>query len=100
MRGLFNQEHDMYTIRIHDRGESKSIVLCHYAMKIWNKSHHGVWHLYGHSHGTLPDDPYSMSFDVGVDCHDFKPLGFDDIKKIMDKKKKFKPIDHHNASTT
>jgi len=99
MRGLFNQEHDMYTVRVQDRGEKQSIVLCHYAMRIWNKSHHGVWHLYGHSHGTLPDDPNSMSFDVGVDCHDYKPLSFDDIKKIMSQKQ-FQPIDHHNASTT
>jgi hypothetical protein len=29
-------------------------VLCHYAMRVWNRSHHGAWHLYGHSQGESP----------------------------------------------
>jgi calcineurin-like phosphoesterase family protein len=73
---------------------NQMIVLCHYAMRVWNKSHHGTWHLYGHSHGSLPDDPNSLSFDVGVDCHDYKPLEFEDVARIM-KKKTWKAIDHH-----
>lgn len=55
------------------------IVLCHYGMRVWNKSHHGSWSLYGHSHGTLP--PIQNSMDVGVDCHDYQPLSFDDVKE-------------------
>lgn len=76
-------------------GEQR-ITLCHYAMKVWNKSHHGSWHLYGHSHGSLPDDPESMSFDVGVNNWEYAPLEFEDVKRIMSKKT-FKPIDHHGA---
>ena len=76
------------------RIEGQTIVLCHYAMRVWNKSHHGSWHLYGHSHGSLPDDPNSLSFDVGVDCHNFEPLNMEDIRRIM-RKKTWKPIDHH-----
>lgn len=53
---------------------AQRIVLCHYAMRVWNKSFHGAWHLYGHSHGTLPEEPTSLSFDVGVDNHNFTPL--------------------------
>ena len=74
--------------------EGQSIVLNHYAMRVWNKSHRGNWHLYGHSHGTLPDDPTSMSFDVGADCHDLKPIPFSRVKEIMSKKT-FRPVDHH-----
>ena len=44
--------------------ENQAIVLCHYAMRTWRNSHHGSWHLYGHSHGQLPEDPASLSFDV------------------------------------
>jgi calcineurin-like phosphoesterase family protein len=65
---------------------SQNIILFHYAMKVWNKSHYGTWHLYGHSHGNLPDDSDSLSFDIGVDCHNYSPLSFEDIGFIMEKK--------------
>jgi len=72
------------------------ITLCHYAMRVWNKSHHGAWHLYGHSHGTLPDDPHSLSFDCGVDCHSYTPITFKRVREIM-KKKQFQAVDHHGS---
>ena len=58
-----------------------NIVLCHYAMRTWYKSHYGYYHLYGHSHGNLPEDG-SLSFDVGVDCNDFTPLS---LNKVIDR---------------
>lgn len=66
-------------------GGSTKIVMCHYAMRTWNQSHRGSYHLYGHSHGNLPDDPNSLSFDVGVDAVDqkFFPVNLDDIEKRM-----------------
>lgn len=76
--------------------EGQSIILCHYAMKVWNGSHHGSWQLYGHSHGSLTDDPNSLSFDVGIDCHNYKPLTFQEVKMIISKKK-WKVLDHHGA---
>jgi calcineurin-like phosphoesterase family protein len=72
----------------------QKIFLSHYAHRVWDKSHRGVLHLYGHSHGSLPDDPNSLSFDVGVDCHNFYPLSFEEVTSIM-AKKTFKPVDHH-----
>lgn len=62
------------------------VVLLHYAMRVWQASHHGTYHIYGHSHGELPDDPKSLSFDVGVDCHNFAPINYDDVKRIMSNK--------------
>ncbi len=73
-----------------------NFTFCHYALRVWNKSHHGAYHLYGHSHGTLPDDPNSLSFDVGVDCHNYTPISLEEVKRIM-AKKTFKPIDHHGS---
>lgn len=72
------------------------IILCHYAMRVWNKSHRGVWHLYGHSHHSLPDDPTSLSIDIGVNGkgYNYSPLSFNQIKGIM-AKKEYKPKDHH-----
>lgn len=67
-------------------GGKQMIVLCHYAMRVWNASHHGSWQLYGHSHGSLPDDPNLLSIDVGVDCHGYAPISFEQVRRIMAKK--------------
>ncbi len=32
------------------KNEGQSLTLCHYAMRVWNKSHFNAWQLYGHSH--------------------------------------------------
>jgi calcineurin-like phosphoesterase family protein len=64
------------------------IVMCHYAMRVWNKSHNGSIHLYGHSHGTL--SPADKSVDVGVDSHfvtgvkHYRPFSLDEIMTCMD----------------
>jgi len=57
------------------------IVLCHYALRSWPMSHYGSWHLYGHHHGRL--EPYGLSFDVGVDGHDFYPWSIDQVAEKM-----------------
>jgi len=67
------------------RGE-RTIILCHYAMRVWNKRHWGSWHLYGHSHGKLPEDPQSLSFDVGVDAHGYRPISFKQVSYRMGQK--------------
>lgn len=76
------------------------MTLCHYAMRVWDKSHHGAYHLYGHSHGTLPDEPTSRSFDCGVDTElfghkRFTPYSLEEVHEIMKNHKKFVAIDHH-----
>lgn len=95
---LFSSISDLGRIK-HD---GKEIVTCHYAMRVWNKSHYGVAHAYGHSHGTLPDDPNALSMDVGVDPMNFCPISWDQFWHRMSLKN-FKPIDHHgedNAGNT
>jgi calcineurin-like phosphoesterase family protein len=87
---LFSSCTEYREIKIH----GQRITLCHYAARVWNKSHHGSWMLYGHSHGSLPDDPHSRSFDVGVDCHRYLPVSFEEVGAIM-AKKTFIPVDHH-----
>lgn len=69
---------DLYEVKV---GEQR-IVLCHYAFRTWHHDIRGVWHLYGHTHGSLPG--YGKSFDIGVDVHDFRPLEFEEVKKLMD----------------
>jgi len=59
------------------------IVLCHYALRVWPRHAQGAWHLYGHSHGNLPDDSRSLSIDVGVDTHAFRPWHFGELQAVM-----------------
>lgn len=90
----------LHTVQVPDadaRGGIQRIVLCHYAMRVWDKSHFGAWHLYGHSHGSLPDDPNSLSIDIGVDSHAYMPVSYEGVKRIM-ARKVFKPIDHHGEA--
>ena len=86
---------DYYELTVEDdefpEGKQK-IILLHYGMRVWNKSHWGTYHLYGHSHGTLPDDPKMRAIDVGVDCHDFYPVSYEEVKAIMKKKEWTSPF--------
>jgi len=70
---VFSEAYTMLRIRPMFGGRRRPIVLCHYAMRTWQSSCHGSWHLYGHSHGMLP--PVGLSLDVGVDRHEFRPVG-------------------------
>jgi calcineurin-like phosphoesterase family protein len=89
--------------------EGQLIWLSHYAHRTWPQSHYGSWHLYGHSHGTLSDDPNSRSMDIGVDARDascdsssqidfrnYRPFHMDEIRLVM-RSKRFVPVDHHVA---
>ena len=76
---LFASVSELCSIKI----DGERIVLCHYAMRTWDRSHHGSWHLYGHSHGTLEEDMKSLSFDVGVDCHNYFPVSFEEVKNYL-----------------
>lgn len=73
----------------------KRIVLLHYAMKVWNQRHYGAWQLYGHSHGTLPDPKDSLQLDVGVDCHNYYPISYEQVKVLMAEKHNT-VVDHHD----
>ena len=61
--------------------EGYAVVLCHYCLRVWNKSHFDSWHLFGHSHGQLP--ALGKSLDVGVDGRSFGPWSWGEIKAYM-----------------
>jgi len=86
IKTCFEWVKDYYELKVDDPDAvdgRQRIVLCHYAMRVWNHSHYGAWDLFGHSHGTLPDIPGSLAIDVGVDCHDFTPIPYETVKSIM-----------------
>jgi calcineurin-like phosphoesterase family protein len=73
----FSSISDLKTININ----KQKIVLCHYSMNVWDSSHCSSWHLYGHNHGTYQN--HGKSFDVGVDCHNYKPINYEQVIETM-----------------
>lgn len=73
--------------------EGTRLVLLHYAMRVWPRSHHGSLHLYGHSHGQLPGD--RQSCDVGVDCWGYRPVGLTEIRERLAALPERAPVDHY-----
>jgi len=81
-------------IKLNVNGVFQKVWLSHYAHRTWPSSHYGTWHLYGHSHGNLLDDPFAKSLDAGVDCWNLTPARADQIAERMDRKLS-RPVDHH-----
>ena len=61
--------------------EDQSITLCHYAMRIWNRSNYNAWQLHGHSHGTIA--PFEYQYDIGIDNNNFYPLSYQQLGELM-----------------
>ena len=78
-------------IYIIEKAAPVPIILCHYAMRTWSRSHYASWHLFGHSHGKL--EPYGLSFDIGVDSHNYYPWSLDEIEQKMTT---LKPIENYS----
>lgn len=95
VRNMFATIHDYLEIDVEEAPAVKQrIVLSHYSHRVWNKHHYGAWHLYGHSHGSLPGIGRSM--DVGIDTGDF--YNYETIKGLLTGKK-VHTIDHHKSDS-
>jgi calcineurin-like phosphoesterase family protein len=68
---------DMLEITI----DKKLYVLNHYPMVVWNRSHYGSYHLYGHCHGQYEHD--GKALDVGLDANDFKLCSLNDVRNVL-----------------
>ena len=88
-QGAFEWVEDYYVLNY----EGVEIILFHFPILQWHKSHHGSIHLYGHVHNSGERDTEfggklrmlgPRAFNVGVDVNDFYPVS---IKAIMDKVK-------------
>jgi calcineurin-like phosphoesterase family protein len=97
-RSRVNKAHGWGTVNnmLSVRAGGLSIELCHYALRVWNKSQHGSLHLYGHSHGHLPGD--SQCLDVGVDCWDFRPVSLEEIRARLATQPPRVHPDHHKGT--
>jgi calcineurin-like phosphoesterase family protein len=84
---------DSGTHRLHFN--NNELTLCHYAMRVWNKSHKGSWMCFGHSHNELP--VVGKSFDIGVDGHNFEPWSLEEIESAMSRLSQHHIIDASNV---
>jgi len=84
LKSLFCSISEIKNIKI----RNQTIVLSHYPMYAWEKSHYGSFHCHGHEHGSLKDS-YDMTgkiLDVGVNTNSYYPYHIDEIIKIMESK--------------
>lgn len=114
IRNMFAWYGDVKMLKLSEQ----RIFMSHYAHRVWPSSHHGVFHCYGHSHNSLPDDPKALSMDVGIDATaarlaglssgqvhplgstkpaDYRPISLDEVKAFMSQKT-FVPVDHHGSN--
>lgn len=98
-KDMFIKTRDVDMIEIY----KQKIFLSHYKHGIWEGSHKGYWHLYGHSHASAEHWVIGKSMDVGIDnaykiLGEYRPFSFDEIKKLMDKRD-IHYVDHHNKDT-
>lgn len=59
------------------------VVVCHYAMRVWPRSHYNSILLFGHSHGGLNNVIQGKCYDIGVDNNNFYPVSENQIFEIM-----------------
>ena len=72
-----------------NKNKTTKIYLNHYANIIWQDSHKGSYHFYGHSHGNFEEKrkqliPTWKCMDIGVDCHNYTPVKIDDACSKLD----------------
>jgi calcineurin-like phosphoesterase family protein len=84
MREAKVREHFVWSKDYHELkmpGLKGGVVLCHYPMYSWNRMHHSVPHLYGHTHGSIPFvHSEGMARDVGCDTNNCEPYN---LKTLM-----------------
>lgn len=94
LSGHFASYQDYKEIRVQVEGDAKKIVLMHYPILSWHGVGKGSWHLHGHCHANLPEDPNMARMDVGVDTHQFRPWHLDEIIEHL-RGRHGTPADHH-----
>lgn len=95
---LFKSVDHVKTVKVN----KYTFFLNHFSHRVWCNSHHGVIHLYGHSHNSI-DNNWGKSMDVGIDAvfalkGKYRPLSVTEIIEIMDKRD-ILVLDHHNKYT-
>lgn len=72
-------------------GEARHpVVMCHYPMQSWNRSHYGAFHLHGHCHGSM--QPYGRRMDVGCMLHGWAPVSETKVIEVLGSQEFIAPV--------
>jgi len=67
--------------------DKKAVIwMSHYPHWSWPHSGYGSWMLHGHCHGMekrLRNSFGLKVLDVGVDCFDYKPVSYNQVKSVL-----------------
>jgi calcineurin-like phosphoesterase family protein len=84
--------------------QDQKIMVSHTAHAVWEGSHRGAWHCYGHSHGNFEqfrEDhfPEGKMVDVGIDYrakrnYGYTPWSFEELQDFMNERSG-QAVDHH-----
>lgn len=92
LRDMWKGIYDVAEIYVPDEEityKKQHLIMCHYPMLTWNASHRGSWQLFGHVHGGLSNkgkiQHHPAQMDVGVDCWDFRPISYQQVKEQITK---------------
>lgn len=88
-RDLFAEAHESRYLRVTN---DVRVYMSHYAHRTWRNSHHGAYHIHGHSHGNLPR--WGRSLDVGANCPgvDYHPVS---LQWVVDELRDSPLTPHH-----
>lgn len=94
--------YDLKTKTFSVNGVKQQFVFCHYSMRVWQNSHHGSIHCFGHSHGNLKEQN-GKSLDVGLDSSynifgEHKFFTLEEIVELMSQQS-VALHDHHTEKT-
>lgn len=95
LQDRFSEIREYYELKFTMKdGTGNMLVMCHFPMVVWNKSHRGSFMLHGHCHGSLKYPMQAKIMDVGTDPCKFFPIS---IKQVEDHMKNLKQevLDHH-----
>lgn len=80
---LFKEVHSLCEVLV--QGIKLPIVMCHYPLEEWNRSYYGAWHLHGHRHGSVADNPNIYRLDMSINLWDYLPVKLNSIKEVFNK---------------
>lgn len=69
-----------------DSANNQLIIMMHYPLMTWRGKYSGSYHLFEHSHGKLSNFNRKSALDVGVDCHDFYPISYEEVQMFLKNK--------------